>query len=42
MADHRDELVEMGKNARKLAEQEFDRKNLAGKFVEWLEGVGVG
>ena len=39
MAGHRAELVEMGKNARKLAEQEFDRKNLAGSFVEWLEGV---
>ena len=29
----------MGKNGRELAEREFDRKLLADRFVDWLEGV---
>lgn len=37
MADHRDEIGQMGTNARKLAEREFDRKLLAEQFVAWLE-----
>lgn len=41
MADHREELVEMGKNARILAEQEFSRSLLADRFVEYLEGAVV-
>jgi glycosyltransferase involved in cell wall biosynthesis len=39
MADHRNELLEMGKNARRLAEREFSREKLAGEFVDWLEGA---
>lgn len=39
MAEHRGELVEMGKNARALAEQEFGRGILAERFVAWLEGA---
>jgi hypothetical protein len=27
----------MGKKARKLAEREFSREALAGKFVKWIE-----
>jgi len=38
-ADHRQELETMGSNSRRLAEQEFDRKKLAGKFVDFLETV---
>ena len=41
MADHREELVEMGKNARILAEQEFSRSLLADRFFECLEGAVV-
>lgn len=41
MADHRSELIEMGEHARHLAEQEFDRRMLAEKFVAWLEGSVV-
>lgn len=37
LKDHRDELYEMGKKARKLAESEFSREALAGRFVKWLE-----
>lgn len=38
-ADHRQEIKEMGKRARNLAQGEFDRLKLADHFVEWLEGV---
>lgn len=41
MADHRGSLVEMGENARKLAEKEFDRRKLAEHFVDLLESVAV-
>jgi len=37
-ANERSELEEMGKRGRALAEQEFDRKLLAVRFVAWLEG----
>lgn len=36
-ANERSELIDMGKRGRALAEREFDRKLLAGHFVEWLE-----
>lgn len=38
-ADHRDELREMGVNARKLAVAKYDRDSLGAKFVDWLEGA---
>ena len=38
-ADNRHILQEMGINARKLAEDKFDRQKLAGKFVDILEKV---
>lgn len=38
-ADHRETLVVMGKKARKLAEDKFNRQQLADKWVNWLEGV---
>lgn len=38
-AEHRDELVEMGKRARALAEQDFDREKLGAEFVGWLEAA---
>lgn len=37
LADHPDERKVMGENARKLAEREFNRDNLANDFVEFLE-----
>ena len=37
MADHPEEVAEMGKNARILAEGNFDRIQLAERFVDWLE-----
>jgi len=37
MADHRNEAAEMGRNARMLAERDFDRIGLADRFVDWLE-----
>ena len=37
MAENRDELGEMGRRARCLAEREFDRDKLAAKFVQVLE-----
>jgi glycosyltransferase involved in cell wall biosynthesis len=39
LADNRDELETMGRNARLLAEREFDWKILADRFVDWLEEV---
>jgi glycosyltransferase involved in cell wall biosynthesis len=38
-ADNNHILREMGINARKLAEQKFNRQKLAGKFVDILEKV---
>ncbi|MGE3182638.1 MAG: glycosyltransferase family 4 protein [Phycisphaerae bacterium] len=37
--DHRDQLSAMGARGRRLAEAEFARDKLAGKFVETLEAV---
>lgn len=37
-ASNREQLQQMGINARKLAEAEFDRSQLANNFVNWLEG----
>ena len=39
MADHHEEVAEMGKNARMLAEHRFDRRRLADEFVDWIENV---
>ena len=38
-ADHRAELVLMGNRAQVLAQAEYDRALLAGRFVAWLEGA---
>jgi glycosyltransferase involved in cell wall biosynthesis len=38
-ADDRQSLVNMGGNARQLAENEFDRAKLSNRFVDWLEGA---
>lgn len=35
-ADHRDELIIMGEQARILAQESFDRNSLANQFVDWL------
>ena len=37
-ADHREELLEMGKRGLELARTRFDRELLAAQFVDWLEG----
>ena len=39
LADHRAELADMGRNARRLAEREFGRSALADRFVGVLESV---
>ena len=39
LRENKDELEQMGKNARKLAEEKFDRAKLAVKFVKVLESV---
>jgi glycosyltransferase involved in cell wall biosynthesis len=36
-AGDRGALKKMGNNSRKLAEEQFDRKHLAGEFVDWLD-----
>ena len=36
---NKEQLIGMGKNARALAENEFDRKELADKWVGWVTGV---
>jgi len=36
-ADNREELIRKGQRALALAKAEFDRKNLANQFVDWLE-----
>lgn len=38
-AADREQLARMGTNARRLAEQEFDRAKLSNRFVDWLEGA---
>lgn len=38
-AADRERLKEMGRRARKLAESQFDRNVLSGKFVAWLQGA---
>ena len=38
-ADNRERLVQMGRNARQLAENRFDRTHLSNRFVDWLEGT---
>jgi len=38
-ADHREQLVKMGRNAAALAEREFDRAALSDKWVDWIEGT---
>ena len=35
-ASQKDELIQMGTNARKLAESQFDRQQLAAKWVDWV------
>lgn len=40
-ADHRAGLAAMGVRARTLAGEEFDRRLLADRFVDWLEAVPV-
>ena len=35
-ADHRDEIVVMGKNAQNLARSQFNRQELSQKFSEWV------
>lgn len=39
LADHPEERIEMGRNARSLAERSFDRAKLATQFVDFLESV---
>ena len=39
LADHPEHMAAMGKNARLLAERDFDRKRLAKQFADWLEGA---
>ena len=39
MADDRQRTDQMGRQARALAENKFDRVNLAESFCDWLEGV---
>lgn len=38
-AKNKDQLLQMGNNAKILAEKEFDRKKLADKWVTWITGV---
>lgn len=41
-SNHRDEVVRMGRAARQLAREEFDRDLLANRFCSVLENVGPG
>jgi GDP-L-fucose synthase len=41
-ADHRRELEVMGRRARRLAEQEYDRKTATGRFAQLLKNVLAG
>ena len=38
-ADEREKLPQMGRKARELAQREFDREQLAGRWVDWVTGV---
>lgn len=38
-ADNREGLISMGENARKLAQEQFNRHDLADKWVTWVTGV---
>ncbi len=38
-AENRESLNKMGRNARKLAEAEFDRQKLADKWINWVTGA---
>ena len=38
-SNNKSQLIDMGKNARVLAENEFDRNKLADKWVNWVTGV---
>lgn len=38
-ADHRAELVQMGKNAQQTAKEQFNRQDLSQKFSEWVAKV---
>lgn len=38
-ADDRDDLLDKGARGRELAVREFNRRKLADRFVDWLEGV---
>ncbi|NUW68969.1 glycosyltransferase family 4 protein [Vibrio coralliilyticus] len=40
-ADNRDDLIDMGFNARLLAERDFDRKVLSDKWVSWVIGENI-
>jgi len=40
-ADNRTELEGMGARGRELARRQFDRRMLAGQFVDWLEGTAA-
>lgn len=40
LAENKERLIPMAENARKLAQQNFDRNNLATQFVDYLEHVG--
>ena len=39
LTDHPEERKQMGANARKLAERDFNRENLSTQFVDYLESV---
>lgn len=41
-AADRDELRRMGERGRGLAEREFNRATLAGRWIEWVEGAAIG
>lgn len=38
-ADHREKLVEMGKNSQQVATEQFNRSILAQKFSDWVTGA---
>ncbi|NOR68605.1 MAG: glycosyltransferase, partial [Methylomarinum sp.] len=40
-AGNRDRLLVMGGSSKALAQREFSRQDLADKWVDWLEGVGI-
>ena len=38
-ADEREKLPDMGRKAKALAMREFDREQLANRWVDWVTGV---